>query len=204
MIWTRKRGARRKEIHRKVDASRSRAGSAGGAGAVTGRSAHHAAPLSLWVVVLFFGCAAGIMMMREDVVPYRPGQYTAVDVVSRVTFTYNDKARLQERQQLARAMEPKVYTPVGDAGEPWKSLEQQLLKLPNQVANLKEDDLPAPLNGVLNSGALNKLQEFAAPARFPSYASSVQSYVEDIRKRDPIILREDQRRNDLTPGRAVT
>ena len=153
MIWSRKRGARRKEIHRnRMDRSRAAAASAAGGGSGAGGSASHVPPLSLWVAVLFFAAAVAILMMREDVVPYRPGQWTSSDIVSRVTFTWNDKSRLLQKQQLARAMEPKVYTPGPEAGEMWKKLEERLLKLPQDVAKLKDDELPPSLADVVNSG----------------------------------------------------
>jgi putative nucleotidyltransferase with HDIG domain len=188
-----------------MDRSRAAAANAAGSGTGSGGgTAQHGPPLSMWVAVLFFVAAVAILMMREDVVPYRPGQYTASDIVSRVTFTWNDKSRLLQKRQLASAMEPKVYTPVAEGGEMWKKLEDRLLKLPQEVAKLKDDELPPALADVVNSGALNKLQEYAAPERYKSYTASVQAYVEDLRKRDPIILRDEQRRNDLSPSRTIT
>src|SRR5690349_16999541 len=49
---------------------------------------------SLVVAAAFFVCATSILMYRQDVVPYRPGQWIPHNIVSRVRFSYFDKERL--------------------------------------------------------------------------------------------------------------
>jgi putative nucleotidyltransferase with HDIG domain len=201
MIWSRKRGHRRREIHRnRLDASRTSRAEI----PIGGKSQDQGVPLSLWVAVGFCIVTILVLTMREDVVPYRPGQYTASDIVSRVTFSYNDKDQLLTKQRVAREMEPHVFTPTATAGEPWQKLQEQLLKLPQQVAKVMDDELPPTLKGVLDSASLNKLQEYASsPERYKSYVASVTAYVEDIRKRDPVILSEDQRRSEAGLNRVI-
>src|SRR6202035_2710191 len=75
---------------------------------------------SLLVAVAFFMVASAIMMLREDVVPYRPGQYVAHDILSRVNFTFPDKDLLTQARQAARDSEPRVYKP---NGEGWDDLQ---------------------------------------------------------------------------------
>src|SRR5947207_9551523 len=182
MIWSRKRGARRKEIRKnRPDAAK---------GLLSDLKSDHGVFISLWVAALFFAGASAMMMLRENVVQYRPGQYASHDVVSRVKFSFNDKDRLAEKQRIAREMEPRVYKPADD--EPWKRLEEQLLNLPARVAGHKEEELPANLRDVLDSGALTQLQEYAA-AKSAGYSDAVRSYLADVRKLDPIILDEAQR-----------
>ena len=71
-------------------------------------------------------------MMRQDVVPFRPGQWTHHDILSRVDFVYTDPQLLANQQQVARQTTPRVYTQVADA---WKPLEEKLLALPDRVAS---------------------------------------------------------------------
>src|SRR5579859_2341221 len=80
-------------------------------------------PASLAVAAAFFVCSTLILMYRQDVVPYRPGQWIPHNIVSRVPFSYSDKERLALRQFEARDREPRVYKPAGD---PWADLRKAL------------------------------------------------------------------------------
>jgi len=82
MFWSRKYGARRTEV-RKNRPDR--------------RGADWYAELkakgvigSLVVAGVFALAASAIVMLREDAVPYRPGQYVPQDVISRVDFSFSD------------------------------------------------------------------------------------------------------------------
>src|SRR5439155_17947059 len=77
--------------------------------------------VSIQIALAFWLFATAILMLREDVVPYRPGQWVHHDIMSRVTFVYMDKQKLAEAQRLARLNEPHVYSQVTDA---WKVLEE--------------------------------------------------------------------------------
>src|SRR5207248_2129279 len=83
--------------------------------------------VSLQIAAVFFVGATAILMMHDQVVPYRPGQYAHHDIISRVDFVYMDKQRLSDAQNIARQTTPHVYTQVSDA---WKELEDRLLALP--------------------------------------------------------------------------
>ena len=63
-------------------------------------------------------------MLRESVVPYRPGQYVAHDIVSRVEFTIPDKEKLNAAQRKARGAVPHIYT---QNNEGWQELQEKLL-----------------------------------------------------------------------------
>jgi hypothetical protein len=76
--------------------------------------------VSLQIAAAFFVVASAILMLRQDVVPYRPGQYTAHDIVSRVDFTYMDQEKLAAAQRKARQDAPHYFSPTADA---WKALE---------------------------------------------------------------------------------
>jgi hypothetical protein len=46
---------------------------------------------SLGIAAVFFLATSAVMMLREQVVPYRPGQWIPHDIVSRVDFSYRNK-----------------------------------------------------------------------------------------------------------------
>src|SRR4051812_32386631 len=124
MLWSRRRGPRRMEIRKNRPDAFQRGRwwvefRASGAAASLGVAAGFCLIATLMVVVL-----------REDVVSWRAGQYTPTDIVSRVKFSYADRDKLADAQRVAREIEPRVYTQVG---EPWNRLEEQLLSLPSRV-----------------------------------------------------------------------
>jgi len=198
MLFGRKRGARRMEIRK----NRPDVG-----GARWLREARADGSLTtFWIAVGFFIATAAVMSLRENVIGYRPGQYASHDIFSRVKFSYRDKDELEKSKRLEREMEPRVYSPVEP--ELWKKLEDALLSLPQQVANLRDDELPSKLRPILDGASLTKLQEYATPARSAGYDESVHSYIADIRKLNPIIVPPEQRVKDLSrtitiPGRGI-
>jgi cyclic-di-AMP phosphodiesterase PgpH len=133
---------------------------------------------SLAIALGFFVLATGILMLRQEVVRYRPNQWIPHDIVSRVDFTYNDPKLLKERQDEARAREPRVYTPTGDS---WEQLRQELLTLPDRVANTPNDALPADLAKVLDAGAVTVLRQFATDAEQDRYTKRVNAFIEGLK-----------------------
>src|SRR5215210_3325556 len=51
---------------------------------------------SVGIAALFFVAATVVLLLREQVVPYRPGQWIPHDIVSRVDFSYRNKDRLAD------------------------------------------------------------------------------------------------------------
>src|SRR4051812_10773026 len=72
------------------------------------------AATSLLIALAFGVIASGIMMFREGVVPWRPGQWIPHDIVSRVDFTYKDPELLEQKRRERRAAEPRIYKADGD------------------------------------------------------------------------------------------
>src|SRR6476660_7046057 len=68
------------------------------------------APVSVATAAAFALNATPILSLREDVVPHRPGQFAAHDIVSRVNFTFHDNRKLADAQRAARAVTPRVYS----------------------------------------------------------------------------------------------
>jgi putative nucleotidyltransferase with HDIG domain len=196
MIFSRKRGARRREIRKKCP-------DAGTRWLLDMRA--DGSLRTLWVAVAFCIATVAVMSLRLNVIAYRPGQYATHDIVSRVPFRYHDKDELEKKKRIAREIEPRVYTATDT--DSWKKLEETLLGLPQQLASTREEELPAALKPILDSATLNKLQEYAEPARLAGYQDSVRAYVAEIRRLDPIILPGDQLAKDRgrpvqIPGRA--
>src|SRR2546423_4605928 len=89
---------------------------------------------SLGIAAVFCVAAIAIVMLREEVVPYRPGQYTPQDIRSRVHFTVHDKGRLIQEREMARNVQPRVYKSAGDV---WADLSKKLIEIPDRVAGKK-------------------------------------------------------------------
>ncbi|HVT87367.1 MAG TPA: HDIG domain-containing protein [Tepidisphaeraceae bacterium] len=152
--------------------------------------------VSLAVAVVFCIAATAILVMREDVVHYRPGEWTTHDIVARVDFPYRDERLLNAAHEVARNSQPRIYRQVQP--DIWKSIEDELLALPDRVKGMTLVELPQELGAILDAGSLAKLQEFQAAPQRQEYEQSVHSYVDSIRQLNLIILPEDQRKEDLT------
>src|SRR5206468_12880731 len=94
---------------------------------------------SLGIALLFFVVASAILLWRQDVVTFRPGQWIPHDIVARVQFTYHDQNLLAQYQREAREHEPRIYKPNGDV---WGELHKALADLPDRVATGTQPELP--------------------------------------------------------------
>ncbi|MDB5290325.1 MAG: hypothetical protein JWL69_1566 [Phycisphaerales bacterium] len=164
-------------------------------------------PASLGIAAAFFAVATCILILRQDVVPYRPGQWLSHDIVSRVSFRYSDPGRLESERRKASAREPRVYAANGDV---WADVESGLLQLPERLTGTAE--IPGELKPLLSDGAATKLRSYATPTARADYAKRVADYVEDLRKYrlsaggqewPIIVLDEDSRREDIRAKRPV-
>ncbi len=164
-------------------------------------------PASLGIAAVFFFVATSILMLRQDVVPYRPGQWLNYDIVSRVRFSYTDPARLEEKQREAAAAIPRVFAPTGDV---WAKVEKSLLDLPDRVSS--GPDLPPDLQNLISSGSATMLRRDATPQQREEYAHQVHEYVQTLRNYKiqaggetfPVcILPEAERREDVHMGKPV-
>src|SRR4051812_16652408 len=98
MVGLRKSGARRAEIRKnRPDADDT----------LMRRLRAEGGLISIGVAAFFCVVAISILVMREDVVRYRPGQWTRHDIVSRVDFSYHDDKLLAAKRQAARDAEPR-------------------------------------------------------------------------------------------------
>ncbi len=187
MLGFKKSGARRAEIRK----NRPDAGDS-----LVRRLRAEGGGVSLAVAVVFCAGAIAILLMREEVVRYRPGQWTRHDIVSRVDFTYHDEKQLAAARQNARASQPRVYKQ--STPDPWKAAEEELLALPDRVKGLTVAELPSDLKAVLDAGSLAKLQEYQAGPQREKYDKWVHGYIAAVRALGLVIIPADQRQEDAT------
>ncbi|HMO27044.1 MAG TPA: hypothetical protein PKB10_12325, partial [Tepidisphaeraceae bacterium] len=153
---------------------------------------------SLAIAGAFLLVVSAIMMLRPEVVPYRPGQFVPHDIVSRVNFVYNNPDLYAAAQQAARDAEPRIYAQHDDV---WKRIRDELIALPRRVANLTPEQLDPSLRPIIDGATLVKLQEIAAAQPQTAWDESVDGYIDAIRKLDLVILPADEREEDL--GRMI-
>ncbi len=135
---------------------------------------------SLGIAAAFFVLASCILMLRQEVVRYRPNQWIPHDIVSRVDFPFSDPHLLAQRQHDAREREPRVYVANGN---PWELLRQELLTLPDRVANAPPGALPPDLAGVLDAGAVTALRQLSTEPEQAGYEKRVNSFVDETKAR---------------------
>ena len=161
---------------------------------------------SLLIAVAFFICAAVILSWRQEVIPYRPGQWIPHNIMARVAFNYFDSGKLENARLQKRQEEPRIYL-ANPAGDPWDVVRKDLLDLPDRVAN-STPDLPEDLKGVLDSGAVSQLREQFAGARRKQYVQNIEAFIDTLRKQTVtadgknwslIILPADQWRDEVRP-----
>jgi len=160
-------------------------------------------PVSVAIAALFFVLASAILLMRQDVIPYRPDQPIPHDIVSRVTFDYTDKGRLAELRRRAIEREPRVYRAEPSA---WDNLEKDLQALPDKVADIA-GELPPDLKDVLGNdpGAATALRHAATPEGRETYNRSIETFVAALRQATPplIFLRDEERQEDVHNRRNI-
>jgi putative nucleotidyltransferase with HDIG domain len=161
---------------------------------------------SLGIAALFFIGAATILMWRQDVVPYRPGQWIPHNVMARVRFNYFDADKLANARLEARQQEPRIYQP-NPNGDPWAVVQKQLIDLPERVANSSQE-LPEDLRGIVDGAAATLLRKYVSEPDHKRYVRAVESYIGRLRawsiiaegKEWPlVVLAENERHDDLRP-----
>src|SRR3569623_1377095 len=115
MFWSRKYGARRTEVRKKCPER--------GISLWSDLRAKGVIP-SLGVAAVFAVVVSAIVMLREDSVAYKPGQYVPQDILSRVDFDFIDQEKLVQSRKLKRETTPRVYAQQGDA---WATLQNALI-----------------------------------------------------------------------------
>src|SRR5580692_7359972 len=127
---------------------------------------------SVGIAAIFCILAIAILMLREQVLPYRVGQTVSYDIISRADFTFPDRGLLEEKQLEAREHTPRIYKSNVDkiTGDSWQPLQDELLSLPDKVVGLTLDQLPPQLGDVLDGGSLTALQQYQSKGQRQRYA----------------------------------
>jgi putative nucleotidyltransferase with HDIG domain len=158
---------------------------------------------SLGIAAIFCLVAIAILTLRQDVMPYRPGQYVPRTIHSRVSFSFVDKDRLTKAREDARGNVPRIYK---SNGEVWDALAEQLRALPDQVGGRSIDEVPEHLKAqfkldaappfitALDSATVTMLDQYRNEARRKGYAEAIETYLQPLRKL--IILRPEDRKEE--------
>ena len=178
-----------------------------------GRQRCNGALPSVAIAAVFWLFATAILMLREDVLPYRPGQSVRSDVISRVDFAVPDDGVRDLKRHQARAETPRVYRAVplpdrGDDGRPtgdlWQPLQDRLLSLPAAVAGLTFDQLPPDLQRtVADNSSLTALQQVVGEKARRAWAESVDRYAADLRQAGSVVLPAEERATELRLGHGI-
>ncbi|HQY87174.1 MAG TPA: HDIG domain-containing protein [Tepidisphaeraceae bacterium] len=158
---------------------------------------------AMWSLIIagaFWISAALILLLRTDVVEFRPGEFARSNVYSRVDFQHFDEDKFALAKEEAQSHEPNVYKMVGD---PWEDLEQSLLVLPERVRPLKYEQLDFELASTLDNASLARLQEYADPAKRDEWSTAVKTYIASIRKLQLVILSDDRRQKEVGQNRMI-
>ena len=156
---------------------------------------------SLLIALAFATIASVILMLRAEVVAYRPGQYAAHDIVARAEFDYFDNDKLEDARRQAAAATPRVLKPTRNFAD---ELQQSLLALPDRVKGQRLQDLrDIELSTVLDAATLSRLQEYAEEDPRTAWNESVKRYTDSLKRLDLIVIDEKLRNDELKEGRQL-
>ncbi len=196
MVWTSKSRSRRSEIRKNRKDTY---------GHSWRRLQQSGVLSSIAIAAVFCGVVISILLLRDEVLPYRPGQAVPYDIVARTDFVFHDSDRLTDQQRLAREQSPRVYKSNGNV---WEDLEAQLLSLPEKVSVDNPALISEPLKSILDAGAITALRQYNTPERRPNYDDAVKAFVTDLRRMRVetsrvILLPADQRQEELRSDREI-
>lgn len=196
MTWFRAAAdSRRAEVRRKQPGLRCR---------LTELARQDGVAASLVIAVVFFAVMAGLMLLREEVLPYRPGQHVAQDIVSRVDFTFIDRDQLLRARQDARDRVIRIYKPQEKA---WERLQGRLLELPDRMAARTVEETPEPVKAMfrleaaggrhfeLTQDALSAFVGAREEAEHKIYDEAVRGYIDALRGR--FLMAEKDRKEEI-------
>jgi cyclic-di-AMP phosphodiesterase PgpH len=147
--------------------------------------------ISIVIATGFWLVASSIVMLRENVVPFRPGQYVSHDIVSRVAFVLQDTKKLTDTRNKAWKDQACIFTPTADV---WVDIQKALMTLPEQAAKTTpgtDDD----------AAVTTRLRQYAIEPHRSSYEAAVKEYVKELRDLKLVIVSDNDRQLALTDGR---
>src|SRR5580704_985717 len=135
---------------------------------------------SLAIAGVFWIAITGLLLLRKEVVQYRPGEYVPHDIVARVDFHFTDPALYDNLTKAKRENAPRVYRRIST--DPWDKIQDHLLALPDTVQDRAPQELDSPLRDILDSGSITELEQNSTGAARPIYASAVRQFIAYARK----------------------
>jgi cyclic-di-AMP phosphodiesterase PgpH len=154
---------------------------------------------SVGIAAVFFVATTAILMLRQEVIEYRPGQFVQHNITSRVDFDFADADQLARLREQARQLEPRVYRPT--SADYWAAFQNELMALPDRATT--------------DPGSLPAFSAYAGTLR-PQFNQAVQLFVDNLRQRltnsaaPLVVLPADQRQQelngstDVNSSRAIT
>ena len=160
---------------------------------------------SILIAAAFWLGLSGLIQMRAQMVRIRPDKIAPYDISSRVAFSITNPERVAELKREAMESAPRVFR--ADA-ECFKTLEQNLRSMPEDVAAKPADQLPPDLALALDIGAITQLKQIASePAELDNYRKWAVSYVEQLKKaRDSgsLTVLDSEERAKISPAPGTT
>ena len=135
---------------------------------------------SLAIAGVFWIAITCLLLMRKEVVQYRPGEYVPHDIVARVDFHFTDRALYDNLAKQKRESAPRVYRRI--AADPWDKIQDYLLALPDTVQDRAPQELDSPLRDILDGGSITELEQDRTGAARQIYESDVKQFVAYARK----------------------
>lgn len=156
---------------------------------------------SLAIVAAFWLAITLLLLLRKDVVPYRPGDYVPHDIIARVDFQFVDQALHDQQVKVARESAPRVYRQV--PGDIWAKIQDYLLALPDTVHGRAPQELDPPLSDILDSGAITELEQDRVGLDRRQYATNVRQFINYARKHlvaedEPLVILKQSDRDEET------
>jgi cyclic-di-AMP phosphodiesterase PgpH len=156
---------------------------------------------SLAIAAGFWLAITLLLLLRKDVVPYRPGDYVPHDIMARVDFQFVDQALHDEQVKAARESAYRAYRQV--PGDIWAKVQEYLLALPNTVHGRSPEELDPPLRDILDSGAITELEQDRLGAARQQYDAEVRQFVNYARKHlvaedEPLVIVKQSDRDEET------
>jgi putative nucleotidyltransferase with HDIG domain len=152
---------------------------------------------SIAIAAGFWILASVILMLRQDVLPYRPGQSIRYDLTARVDFDFVDEGVRAKAQDDARSASLPVFRTNSDnsTADHWKPLQDDLIALPDRVGRMSLSQLPGDLREHLTTASLTMLQMYQGRTARAEYDQSVTNYLADLHRANWVILTPEQKKN---------
>ncbi|MGA2439700.1 MAG: HDIG domain-containing metalloprotein [Tepidisphaeraceae bacterium] len=135
----------------------------------------HDLVLSLVIAAGFWLAVTCFLLLRKEVVAYRPGEYVPHDIVARVDFQFFDRARHDQLIEFKRESAFRAYRRV--PGDPWEKIQNFLLAVPDTIHGRQPQELDPPLRDMLDNGAITELEQDRTGLDRQQYEDNVRHFI---------------------------